>query len=505
MASPPPETAPPGAAPDLALWIELDPAGTRAEVRPARADEAPPAHTRVLRPGQEIRGIGFRSWQEHVGRTVEIRPAGLFARDPTPLLVPHCRDLSDLIIREIEESGKRAAAQRLQTEIPAEIQTEIQTQLPAPHRLDAPTYDWRVEAEVAGDPPVDSEYGCYYAGVFVACSRDELAQWCATRPTMESVWTPETHGLVRPEEVPFLVEAYRTHALRKSRRTVLRSSLVLAGSLPLLFAMGPDGSRSIFVLVPAFSAVRLLTGAYELREARGAGPHVFAQHRVAQSHRFWVLQHRQRLTLWILGCLAAVMVVRMAGGNAAVEAAGLVKPAVWEGQAWRLLTGPLLHLNLLHFLMNAGAMFVVGPIIEVHARRGVLPLVFLVSALGGSLLSLLVLPGTSSVGASGGIMGMMGFLGVFALRNGDQLPAGFFSREVALDIAATAVLGMVAMQIIDNAAHAGGLLTGALLGLFLAEPRRDPEPWTRRAGQAALAVTFAGGALAIWLMVLAAW
>ncbi|HEU0076907.1 MAG TPA: rhomboid family intramembrane serine protease, partial [Longimicrobiaceae bacterium] len=423
-------------------------------------------------------------------------PAGPFARDPTPLLVPHIRDFVDVFSAEFKEIRRQTAGQPLQAEVPAET--------PAPRRAEAaPTYDWRVEDEVGGKPPVDSEYGCYYAGVYVACSREELARWCAERPTIGSVWTPETDGLARPEKVPFLVEAYRTHALRKSRRTVLRSSLVLAGSLALLRAMGPDAWRSVFVLIPAFSAVKLLTGAYELREARGAGPHVFAQHRAAESHRSWVMLHRPRLTLWILGCLAAVMVVRMAGGGAALQAAGLVKPAVWEGEAWRLLTGPLLHLNVLHILMNAAALFVLGPVIEVHARRGILPLVFLVSALGGSLLSLVVHPDTSSVGASGGIMGMMGFLGVLALRHGDQLPPGFFSREIALSIAATAVLGIVGIQLIDNAAHAGGLLTGALLGLFLAEPRRDPEPWTRRAGQAALAVTFAGGALAVWLMILA--
>ena len=49
----------------------------------------------------------------------------------------------------------------------------------------------------------------------------------------------------------------------------------------------------------------------------------------------------------------------------------------------------------------------------------------------------------------------------------------------------------------------GGLLTGALLGRFLAQPARHPEAWTRRAGQAALAITFAGGTLAIYLMIFA--
>jgi hypothetical protein len=158
---------------------------------------------------------------------------------------------------------------------------------------------------------------------------------------------------------------------------------------------------------------------------------------------------------------------------------------VWRGEAWRLLTGPLLHANFTHIWMNGAALLGVGPLVEVHARRGALPLVFLVSALGGSLLSLVMLPDATSVGASGGIMGLIGFLGVLGVRRRDHLPAGFV-QGIGLSIAATAVLGIVGIQMIDNAATwapacrrpAGPLFRGA----GPAPGSVDPARGTGRAG-----------------------
>lgn len=373
---------------------------------------------------------------------------------------------------------------------------------PAGYSLDAfPVDDWRRDPQVHGDPPEGAEYGYCADGRCIPCTRDKLARRCATAPSTPRVWTPDSPGLVRPEEVSFLAEAHREHLTRIARRGIPVNSLGLALFL-VPIVLRPSLGRTVLVLLPAVSAVGLVAGVHLLREARKAGPHVFPHARLALRHAAWVKRQPRVATLWLLGCLVVVMGVRMLGGDGAVEAAGLVKPAVWRGEAWRLLTGPLLHANLVHIWMNGGALLGVGPLVEVHARRGVLPLVFLASVLGGSLLSLVMLPDTTSVGASGGIMGLVGFLGVLALRRGDQLPPGFFQR-ILFSIAATALLGVVGIQLIDNAAHLGGLLTGALLGRFLAEPPRLPEPWTERAGRIALAATFAGGALAIWRMVLA--
>lgn len=475
------------------LWIELNPVGTHAEVRAARADQAPPPRAHVLRPGEEFCCIGFDTWRGYAGRWVDVLHLQLGSRRSVPPQVPRSQDF---------EFGFEADLRRRKE---AELRAwQARQEPPTEYRLEEVHGDaWQREPGVHGDPPAGAEYGYCEAGLCIPCSRDELAKRCADVPATLRVWTPQSGGLARPEEVPFLVEAHRTGRLRSARRTVQGSALALAAVLAAFVALLPPWwPGSLLALVPGFIAVTLLAGAYELREARGLGPEAFAHARAALRHAAWVGRQPQVATRWLLGLLIVVMLVRAAGGDAAVEAAGLVKPAVREGEAWRLLTGPLLHANFTHIWMNGAALLGVGPLIEVHGRRGALPLVFLVSALGGSLLSLILLPDTTSVGASGGIMGMIGFLGVFGLRNSTRLPPGF-ARGIGLSVAATAVLGLVGIQLIDNAAHLGGLLTGALLGHFLTRPGH-PEAWTEKAGRVALAATFAGGALAVGL-ILAAW
>jgi membrane associated rhomboid family serine protease len=96
--------------------------------------------------------------------------------------------------------------------------------------------------------------------------------------------------------------------------------------------------------------------------------------------------------------------------------------------------------------------------------------VFLFSALCASAFSLYLTP-TTSVGASGGIMGLIGFLAVIGLRRRHVVPRGFL-RSIALSIAFTAATGLVAYHFIDNAAHLGGLVGGLMLGAVYVQSQR---------------------------------
>jgi rhomboid protease GluP len=83
------------------------------------------------------------------------------------------------------------------------------------------------------------------------------------------------------------------------------------------------------------------------------------------------------------------------------------------------------------------------------------------------------MPNVDSIGASGGIVGFIGYLAVFGYRRKQQLPPDFLKR-VMINIAFIALLGALAYQMIDNAAHLGGLLAGAAYG-FVQIPRRLEE------------------------------
>lgn len=158
--------------------------------------------------------------------------------------------------------------------------------------------------------------------------------------------------------------------------------------------------------------------------------------------------------------------------DSAIPRAALVKPAVWDGEVWRMLTGPMMHGGFYHLWMNLSALVALGRFVEAHGTRTHLAAVFLCSVLGGSAMSVMLTPRTS-VGASGGVMGLVGFLWMMARLRPGEFPDDFGQR-MRYVVGATAVLGLVGFEFIDNGAHLGGLLTGAGMGwLLLREERRE--------------------------------
>ena len=173
-----------------------------------------------------------------------------------------------------------------------------------------------------------------------------------------------------------------------------------------------------------------------------------------------------------------------------LAAAGLVKAKYAQGEWWRLLTAPFLHGNPIHFLMNASALLYLGKRLEVFARWPHLVMVFLFSAFVGGEASVRFVTATS-VGASGGLMGWLGFLLVFESLHGTLVPRSARRRLLA-GIVLTGVIGLIGYQFIDNAAHTGGLIAGMLYALIVfpksPSPHRPNSTLTDRiAGGAALA------------------
>ncbi|MGH7680308.1 MAG: rhomboid family intramembrane serine protease, partial [Gemmatimonadaceae bacterium] len=92
---------------------------------------------------------------------------------------------------------------------------------------------------------------------------------------------------------------------------------------------------------------------------------------------------------------------------------------------------------------------------------------YFVSALGGSILSVTLSPGPS-VGASGAIFGLMGAIILILHRHRDVLYMRDKRIGVVIGVWAgyTFLLGAVS-PMIDNGAHLGGFLAGALVGPLL--------------------------------------
>jgi membrane associated rhomboid family serine protease len=191
--------------------------------------------------------------------------------------------------------------------------------------------------------------------------------------------------------------------------------------------------------------------------------------------RRWILRKRSRLLQVGLACLIAVFAGQMwVGIDPSIQAAALLKGAVFaDGEWWRIVTTGLMHGSLLHIFFNGMALYSLGRVIVALVSPPLLSFVFLFTVVTGSLASLYLGPAPASVGASGGILGCLGFLLVLTFKFRSVLP-GFLQTNLIQSTLVVAIFGALGASFIDNAAHAGGLAGGVLLGLIA-------WPWIRLA------------------------
>src|SRR6266542_2140689 len=153
-----------------------------------------------------------------------------------------------------------------------------------------------------------------------------------------------------------------------------------------------------------------------------------------------------------------VLLMRLAKDNDAIR----------RGEVWRLLTAGLVHGGAVHLFMNSAVLSNVGGVVErlLGGRR--MLAVLWGGVLTGSLASFATNP-HPSVGISGGLFALVGALLAVGLRHRRTLPAParrMLVRAPIEIIVLNVALGL-ALPIIDNAAHLGGLAGGILLGLAL--------------------------------------
>lgn len=179
----------------------------------------------------------------------------------------------------------------------------------------------------------------------------------------------------------------------------------------------------------------------------------------------WLHMQKAPVTWGLLGVLGVVFAAQVwfdksiISFHDTVNDAGLVKGAYRSGEYWRLFTAPMLHGGVIHFVMNGLGLLYLGKRLEVFARWPHLFMVFVFSAMVGGEASARFMPQAPSVGASGGLMGWLGFLLVFETLHSKLVPKSSRRRLIG-GVLITALIGLVGYRFIDNAAHFGGLLAG---------------------------------------------
>jgi membrane associated rhomboid family serine protease len=184
------------------------------------------------------------------------------------------------------------------------------------------------------------------------------------------------------------------------------------------------------------------------------------------------------ITYVMVAILVVVDVLQLALAGSldySIRAAGLVKSAAASGQWWRLITSTYLHGGILHVYGNVFALLILGSTMEAFVPRWHLPVVYLVSGLSGSLASFFLLKATS-VGASGAILGLAGYLLTVGALEPARLPRPVRLQALIM-IALTAYTGAFGFGFIDNAAHFGGALGGAFAAWVLT-PRGEDHTGT---------------------------
>lgn len=223
----------------------------------------------------------------------------------------------------------------------------------------------------------------------------------------------------------------------------------------------------------------------------------------------WLSFQKAPVTRLVFVAISMVFVAQVIGDRSifsfkisdggSIEQAGLVKSAYANGDFSRLFTAPTLHGGLLHFVMNLLALLYLGKRMEVFSRWPHLPTVFLFSALmAGEVSARLTI--TTSVGASGGLMGWLGFLLVFETLHNRLVPRTARRRLLA-GVFLTALIGLIGYRFIDNAAHFGGLVAGMIYAAIVfpksSSPLRPSIHLTDRiVGSACLTVIFLSSAIA---------
>jgi membrane associated rhomboid family serine protease len=198
----------------------------------------------------------------------------------------------------------------------------------------------------------------------------------------------------------------------------------------------------------------------------------------------------------LLGVMFAVCYVRLIqanggggwlamGGRALEDHGAYLQFMVDGGDWWRVVTAMFLHSGLWHIGFNLFSLAFIGP--QVSRQFGGLAMVvlFLVTGVAGNFLGGAM--GTGAVGASGGIMGLVGVAAAAGHREGTSI-----GRTIRNDMLKWAVYVMLFGFFIgaNNWAHAGGFVAGGGFGLAV-----DPRWLKRRALRPVVAIVGIAGVL----------
>lgn len=303
---------------------------------------------------------------------------------------------------------------------------------------------------------------------------------------IDLVWTPAADHLVVPEEVPGLLGALgrvRRQWARDDAAEGLRRMKWMGGVALLaagwawwhggVMAVRHSVTLGVVLMVGlVFGFIPWYQARKRTRAVAGWSAELMAGRIPEMRFETWLARQRAAVTYGLIGLMLAVGAAQLLISSTGWQQAALEKSLYAAGEWWRLLTAPWLHGHPIHWVLNAGALLYLGRRVEVMARWPHLLMVFFMAVIFGGMATLH--GGKSSIGASGGIMGLLGFLLVFETLHVGLVPVSA-RRRLLGGLALTALIGALAYEYIDNWAHAGGLLGGMMYAAIVFPRSASPH------------------------------
>jgi membrane associated rhomboid family serine protease len=182
-------------------------------------------------------------------------------------------------------------------------------------------------------------------------------------------------------------------------------------------------------------------------------------------------------------------------GMGLVRMGGNFGPLTIGGEYWRLLTSAFVHDGVFHIAINMWCLWSLGRMAEHLFGKWQTLCVYLITALGGSLLSIAYDPERLSVGASGAIFGIAGAL-IAGLKFGDLSISWNERRSTLTSVGVFVVISLIwgaQSARTDNMCHLGGFVSGLLVGLPMGAFAKRHKLFQLATVLATAAVLFAAG------------
>ncbi|HET9840204.1 MAG TPA: rhomboid family intramembrane serine protease [Candidatus Angelobacter sp.] len=183
------------------------------------------------------------------------------------------------------------------------------------------------------------------------------------------------------------------------------------------------------------------------------------------------------VTTLLIAVNVIVFILQMVPGLGVTQWGVNYGPYTLSGQYWRLFTPAFLHGGIFHIAVNMWCLWSLGRLSERLFGKWQTLAIYLVTGVGGALLSIASNPNHAELGASGAVFGIVGAV-MAGVKFGDlNISFGekraIFSSAVSFAVL-NFILGFSALGSsgilggrVDNMCHLGGFVTGLLVGLPL--------------------------------------